>query len=244
MLDKIISDKMLRAKAVIGIHPANGVGDSTELYTDESKKEILASFHHLRQQVEISSNNAKYLSLADYIAPKTSGLTDYIGTFAVTTGIGTDEWVKKYEAEDDDYNAIMIKVLADRLAEAFTELMHKKVRKEIWAYAPDENLELDDLLKSRFQGIRPAFGYPACPDHSEKEVLFKLLGAEEKLGLKLTENFAVWPAATVCGLYFANSESKYFNVSKLTKDQIVDYAQRKNISVELAEKYLNTNLAY
>ncbi len=244
MLDKIIAEKMLVAKAVIGIHPANGTGDSTELYTNENKNKVLATFHHLRQQVEITDGNAKYLSLADYIAPKETGLTDYIGTFACTTGIGTDEWVKKYEQDNDDYNAIMMKVLADRLAEAFTELMHEKVRKEIWGYAADENLKLDDLLKSRFQGIRPAFGYPACPDHSEKETLFEILGAKERLGLKLTENFAVWPAATVCGLYFANKESKYFNVRSLTKEQIEDYASRKNISVELAEKYLNTNLAY
>lgn len=244
MLDKIIADKMLIAKAVIGIHPANGVGDSTEVYTDKSKKELLAKFHHLRQQVEVEGDNVKYLSLADYIAPKETGLTDYIGTFACTTGIGTDEWVKRFEEDNDDYNAIMIKVLADRLAEAFTELMHEKVRKELWAYAPDENLEFDDLLKSRFQGIRPAFGYPACPDHSEKETLFRVLGAEEKLGLKLTENHAVWPAATVCGLYFAHPESKYFNISKLSKDQVVDYAERKNISVEQVERYLGSNLAY
>jgi 5-methyltetrahydrofolate--homocysteine methyltransferase len=244
MLDKIIADKMLVAKAVVGIHPANGVGDSTEVYADDSKNEVMAVFHHLRQQVEITDAKANYLSLADYIAPKETGLTDYIGTFACTTGIGTDEWVKKYEEDHDDYNAIMIKVLADRLAEAFTELMHEKVRKEIWGYASDENYNLDDLLKSRFQGIRPAFGYPACPDHSEKETLFDVLGAREKLGLKLTENFAVWPAATVCGLYFAHHESKYFNVSKLTKEQIEDYAERKGISVELTERYLNTNLAY
>ena len=244
MLDKIIAEKMLTAKALIGIYPANGVGDSTELYLDESKQDVLTTFHHLRQQVEITEGKANYMSLADYIAPKETGLTDYIGTFACTTGIGTDEWVKKYEDEQDDYNAIMIKVLADRLAEAFTELMHEKVRKEIWGYAPDENLNLDDLLKSRFQGIRPAFGYPACPDHSEKETLFDVLGARERMGLMLTENFAVWPAATVCGLYFAHSESKYFNVSKLTKEQIEDYSQRKGIEVELAERYLNTNLAY
>lgn len=244
MLDKIIADKMLIAKAVIGIHPANGVGDSTEVYIDESKKDLLASFHHLRQQVETEGDNATYLSLADYIAPKETGLTDYIGTFACTAGIGTDEWVKKFEEDHDDYNAIMIKVLADRLAEAFTELMHEKVRKELWAYAPDENLEFDDLLKSRFQGIRPAFGYPACPDHSEKETLFNILGAREKLGLKLTENFAVWPAATVSGIYLAHHEAKYFNISKVAKDQVVDYAKRKNISVELAERYLASNLAY
>ncbi len=246
LLDKIINEKMLTAKAIIGIHPAVGVGDSTELYTDESKKTVLAHFHHLRQQVDLddTEENTQYASLADFIAPKETGLTDYIGTFAVTTGIGTDEWVKKFEEDNDDYNAIMMKVLADRLAEAFTELMHQKVRKEIWGYAADENFDLEDLLKSKNQGIRPAFGYPACPDHSEKKVLFDLLDANNKMGLVLTENFAVWPAATVCGLMFAAPESKYFSVGRMTKEQIEDYASRKGISVELVERYLNVNLGY
>ncbi len=243
LLDRIVSDKMLIARAVIGIHPANGVGDSTELYADENHTKLLAKFHHLRQQVQLESEKEQYLSLADYIAPKESKIKDYIGTFAVTAGIGTDEWVKKFESENDDYNAIMIKVLADRLAEAFTELMHLKVRKEIWGYSPDENLDFDELLKARYQGIRPAFGYPACPDHSEKEILFELLGAE-KLGIKLTENFAMWPAASVSGLYFSHPESKYFNLGKINKEQVEDYADRKNISTDTAEKYLNTSLGY
>jgi len=246
LLDEIIAKKMLKAKAIIGIHPAVDVGDSTELYTDESKKTVLAKFHHLRQQVDLEEEDGsgQYLSLADFIAPRETGLTDYIGTFAVTTGIGTDEWVKKFEADNDDYNAIMMKVLADRLAEAFTELMHQKVRKEIWGFAPDETFGLEDLLKSKNQGIRPAFGYPACPDHSEKKVLFDLLDANKKMGLVLTENFAVWPAASVCGLIFASPESKYFSVGRITKEQIEDYANRKGISIELAERYLNTNLGY
>ncbi len=247
LLDQIINNRMLKAKAVIGIHPAIGVGDSTILFTDETRKTVLAKFHHLRQQVDLEeevAENEEYLSLADFIVPEETGLKDYIGTFAVTTGIGTDDWVKKFEEDNDDYNAIMMKVLADRLAEAFTELMHDKVRKEIWGYAPDENYELDDLLKSRYQGIRPAFGYPACPDHSEKQVLFDLLDANKKLGLVLTENFAVWPAASVCGLYFASPDAKYFSVGRITKEQIEDYADRKGITVELAERYLNTNLGY
>jgi len=246
LLDQIIDKKMLKAKAIVGIHPANGVGDSTELYADESKKQVIAHFHHLRQQLDIEEEGESnsYLSLADFIAPKETGLTDYIGTFAVTTGIGTDEWVKKFEQDNDDYNAIMMKVLADRLAEAFTELMHEKVRKEIWGYASDESFELDDLLKSRYQGIRPAFGYPACPDHSEKQTLFNLLEANKKLEMVLTENFAVWPAASVCGLIFASPESKYFGLGRITKEQIEDYSARKGISIELAERYLNTNLGY
>ena len=243
LLDKIITDKMLEARAVIGFFPANGNGDSTDLYSDENRKEILTKFHHLRQQTEIDENSGKYYSLADFIAPKESDLKDYIGAFALTAGIGTDEWVKKFEAENDDYNAIMIKVLADRLAEAFAELMHLKVRKEFWTYSSDENFNLEDLIKDRFQGIRPALGYPACPDHSEKQTLFELLGAE-KLGIKLTENFAMWPAASVSGLYFAHPQSKYFNVGKISKEQIEDYASRKNISVKLAERYLNANLGY
>jgi 5-methyltetrahydrofolate--homocysteine methyltransferase len=243
MLDSIIENGMLKANAVIGIFPANGIGDSTELYFDESRKTILAEFHHLRQQTETESENEQYLSLADFIAPKESGLEDYIGAFAVTAGIGVDEWVKKFEADNDDYNAIMIKLLADRLAEAFAELMHLKVRKEIWGYVPDEQLDWEDLLKSHFQGIRPAIGYPACPEHSEKQTLFKLLDAE-KLGIKLTENFAMWPAASVSGLYFAHPQSKYFNIGKIGKDQLEDYAKRKKITVELAERYLNATLGY
>ncbi|MFN8255384.1 MAG: methionine synthase [Bacteroidales bacterium] len=245
LLDRIINEKMLKAHSVVGIHPAVGDGDSTIVYNNTDDKKVIAVFHHLRQQTDLDNeDNQDYYSLSDFIAPKESGLTDYLGTFAVTAGIGVDEWVKKFEEDNDDYNAIMIKLLADRLAEAFTELMHLKVRKEIWGYAPNENFGLDDLLKSRFQGIRPAFGYPACPDHSEKEVLFNLLDAKEKLGLVLTENFAVWPAATVCGLYFASPFSKYFNIGKINKDQLEDYAKRKDISTDLAEKYLNANLGY
>jgi len=243
LLDKIIKDKMLEARAVAGILPANSIGDSIEVFADDTRTSVLTQFHELRQQVEIDEEAGKYYSLADFIAPAESSLKDYIGAFAVTAGLGVDEWVKKYEADNDDYNAIMIKLLADRLAEALAELMHLKVRKEIWGYSPDENFELEELIKDRFQGIRPALGYPACPDHSEKETLFNLLGAE-KLGIKLTENFAMWPAASVSGLYFAHPQSKYFNVGKISKEQVEDYAQRKNISIELAEKHLNSNLGY
>jgi 5-methyltetrahydrofolate--homocysteine methyltransferase len=243
LLDEIIEKGMLETRAVIGFFAANGVGDSTELYVDENRTKVMTTFHHLRQQVDLDEDAGKHYSLADFIAPKESGLKDYIGAFAVTAGIGVDEWVKKYESDNDDYNAIMIKLLADRLAEAFAELIHLKVRKEFWGYSPDENLELEELIKDRFQGIRPAMGYPACPDHSEKRTLFNLLGAE-KLGIKLTENFAMWPAASVSGLYFAHPQSKYFNVGKVSKDQVEDYAQRKNISIELAERNLGANLAY
>jgi 5-methyltetrahydrofolate--homocysteine methyltransferase len=243
MLDYIIENKILTAKAVVGIFPADGVGDSTHLYTDDSRTSILAKFHHLRQQVEAEGENDQYLSLADYIAPKELGMGDYIGAFAATAGLGVDEQVARYESENDDYNAIMVKILADRLAEAFTELIHLKVRREIWGFAKDEVFNLDELLKSRYQGIRPAFGYPACPDHSEKQTLFRLLGAEE-LGIKLTENFAMWPAASVSGLIFSHPQSKYFSVGKISKEQVDEYAKRKGIGIETAEKYLSTNLGY
>jgi 5-methyltetrahydrofolate--homocysteine methyltransferase len=243
MLDRIIKEKMLIARAAVGIHPASGNGDSTILYTDEWRTQELAVFHHLRQQTEMEDENQHFQSLADFVAPLESGLKDYIGTFAVTAGIGTDEWVKKFEADNDDYSAIMVKVLADRLAEAFAELMHLKVRKEIWGYAQDENFDQEELLKARYRGIRPAFGYPACPEHSEKKVLFEILGVE-KMGMKLTENYAMWPAASVSGLYFAHPRAKYFNLGKISKDQVQDYALRKSIPMEQAERNLHMNLGY
>jgi len=244
MLQKIIDGKMLQANAVIGFYPANSTGESIELYKDENKSEQLAAFHHLRQQSEKDANSSYdyFLSLADYIAPKESNLTDYTGGFAVTTGIGLEKWVKMYEDDHDDYNAIMIKVMADRLAEAFAELMHQKVRKEFWAYAPNEDSSLEDLIKGKYQGIRPAIGYPACPEHSEKQVLFDLMDVENKTGISLTESFAMYPAASVSGFYFANSQSRYFNLGKIDSEQLTDYAKRKGIDIDLAKKYLSVNL--
>ncbi len=244
MLQRIIDEKRLQAKAVIGFYPANSTGESVELYKDENRSELIGTFHHLRQQSEKYLNNKKdyLLSLADFIAPKGGEVIDYQGGFAVTAGIGIEKWVKKYEAENDDYNAIMMKVLADRLAEAFAELMHYRVRTEFWGYASDEKLSMEEIVKEKYRGIRPAIGYPACPEHSEKQVLFELMQVAQKTGISLTESFAMYPAASVSGFYFAHPQAKYFNVGKIGKDQLEDYAKRKGISLELAERYLSTNL--
>lgn len=212
----------------------------TSLPTQNSKPKTL---HFLRQQAEKSAGEP-YYNLADFVAPKSTGKTDYIGAFAVTTGIGCDELVAEFEAQNDDYNSIMAKALADRLAEAFAEKMHELVRKEYWGYAAAENLNNEDLIKEKYQGIRPAPGYPACPDHTEKRTLFDLLDAEKAIGLSLTENFAMHPAAAVSGYYFAHPEARYFGLGKITRDQVADYAKRKNITLEEAEKWLSPNLAY
>jgi len=243
LLDEIIKNKFLTAKAVIGLYPANTVGDDIVLFTDDSRKDVLKTFHMLRQQAE-KTVNEPYFSLADYIAPVDSGVKDYIGAFAVTSGIGLDELVKRFEAEHDDYTSILAKAVADRLAEAFAETMHELVRKEYWGYAKDENLTHEQVVKEEYKGIRPAHGYPACPDHTEKRILFELLDAENKACINLTENFAMYPVSSVSGLYFSNPEAKYFNVGKIAKDQIVEYAKRKNMCVEDVEKWLSPNLAY
>ena len=243
LLDKIIEKQMLEANGVIGFYPANSIGEDVEIYTNESRSKTLATFRFLRNQQQ-KSNNLPNLSLADFIAPKGSGMNDYLGFFAVTAGIGLEKWPEKFEKDHDDYSSIMLKVLADRLAEAFAELIHKRVRKKFWGYSSDEKIELAGLLKEEYKGIRPAPGYPACPEHSEKRVLFDLLEAEEKPGIKLTENFAMYPAASVSGYYFAHPVSQYFNVGKIGKDQVEDYAKRKEESVAQIEKWLNVNLNY
>ncbi len=243
MLDKIIKEKWLEARAVIGFYPANSVGDNIEVYADESRKTIIHRFINLRNQTEKKDNTPNYC-LSDFIAPKESGKIDYLGAFAATAGIGIEKKIKEFEDNHDDYSSIMLKALADRLAEAFTELLHEKVRKEYWGYVPDENLELEDLLLENYQGIRPAHGYPACPDHSEKETLFKLLNAEKNTGITLTESFSMYPAASVSGLMFAHPESKYFFVGKIGKDQVEDYAKRKNTDMFTIEKWLASNLNY
>ncbi|MBF0489842.1 MAG: methionine synthase [Candidatus Omnitrophica bacterium] len=243
MLDDIIAKKMLKANAVIGFFPANSVGDDIELYTDDTRKTILDTFYNLRQQI-IVNDNQPLLSHADYIAPRSSGVKDYIGTFAVTTGIGLDEMVKRYEEDFDDYKSIMAKAIADRLAEAFTELLHEKVRKELWGYAADEKSTMENLILGKYRGIRPAPGYPACPDHTEKATLFKLLNATQNTGITLTESFAMLPTAAVCGMYFAHPQSKYFAIGKINKDQTIDYAHRKNMPLPLVEKWLGPNLGY
>jgi len=242
-LDEIIAKKMVTAKGVFGIWPANSNGDDIELYTDESRETLVGKFCHLRQQQKRGSNLPNYC-LSDFVAPKSSGLADYCGGFAVTVGIGVAEWVEKFKKEGNDYQAILLESLADRLAEAFAERLHERVRKEFWGYAPDENLSAIDLINCKYQGIRPAAGYPACPEHSEKKVLFDLLGATEKAGINLTEHFSMYPTASVCGQYFAHRDAVYFGLERIAKDQVIDFAQRKNVPVEYVEKFLPSNLNY
>ncbi len=243
ILNRIVDEKRLTARGVIGLWPANRRGDDVVVYTDESRTEELATLHHLRQQDE-KSPGKPMMALSDFLLPETADQCDYIGGFAVTTGIGAEEMVREFKDANDDYNAIMVQALADRLAEAFTERLHERVRKELWGYDPDETLESDDLIRERYKGIRPAPGYPACPDHVEKETLFELLQATENAGIELTEHFAMFPAAAVSGWYFAHPESKYFAVGRIGKDQVQDYATRKNMSLTDAERWLAPSLAY
>jgi 5-methyltetrahydrofolate--homocysteine methyltransferase len=242
-LDEIIAKKMITAKGVFGIWPANANGDDIELYTDESRKTLLGTFHHLRQQQKRGVNLPNYC-LSDFVAPKSSGIADYCGGFAVTAGIGVAEWVEKFKKEGNDYQAILLESLADRLAEAFAERLHERVRKEFWRYAPDENLSALDLINCKYQGIRPAAGYPACPEHSEKQILFDLLGATKEADIHLTEHFSMYPTASVCGQYFAHRDAVYFGLERIAKDQVTDFARRKNVSVEYVEKFLPSNLSY
>jgi 5-methyltetrahydrofolate--homocysteine methyltransferase len=243
MLDEMVMKKMILAKGVIGFYPCNAAGDDIEIFSDDKRSETIATFRFLRNQQK-KEDGSPNLCLVDFIAPGDKGPVDYIGCFAVTSGLGLEEWVSYYESQLDDYSAILVKILSDRLAEAFAERLHLLVRKEYWGYAREENLDLTAILKEEYRGIRPAPGYPACPEHSEKSVLFSLLDAEKHTGISLTENFAMYPAASVSGFYFAHPESHYFALGKIGKDQLTDYARRKNISIELAEKLLNTNLNY
>jgi len=243
LLDEIVSKKLLKAKGVIGFWPANTVGDDIVLYKDETRQEELATIHTVRQQAE-KAKDQPYYALSDFIAPAESGVADYWGGFAVTTGIGCDELVAEYEKGYDDYNSIMVKALADRLAEAFAEKMHEEVRKTYWGYASGETLSTEDLIKEQYAGIRPAPGYPACPEHSEKITLFNILDAEKNTSIYLTESLAMHPTAAVSGFYFSHPESRYFGVGKIGKDQVEDYARRKNEPFEIAEKWLGPNLGY
>ncbi len=243
LLDRIEKENLLTANGVLGFFPANAVGDDIELYTNEARESTIATYRNLRNQA-LKENGAPNLCLSDFIAPKETGRIDYLGSFAVTTGLGIERILAEFEKEHDDYNSIMIKALADRLAEAFTELLHVKVRKDYWGYASDENLILNALLLEKYQGIRPAHGYPACPDHSEKETLFHLLEAEKNTGMNLTESFSMIPAASVSGLIFAHPQSKYFFVGKLSKDQVLDYAKRKHMNASVIEKLMVTELNY
>jgi 5-methyltetrahydrofolate--homocysteine methyltransferase len=243
MLSEIIQKKMLIARGVIGLYPCNSNGDDIEVYDPEHPSTKITTIHFLRNQQK-KEEKVPNLCLADFVAPKGKEFKDYMGFFAVTAGLGLEEWVSYYEKNLDDYSAIMIKLLADRLAEAFAERMHQLVRKEYWGYAKEESLSVGEMLKETYQGIRPAPGYPACPDHSEKKIMFDLLDAERQVNIHLTENFAMYPAASVSGYYFAHPGSHYFNLDKVGRDQVNDYAKRKNCSFEQTEKYLNTNLNY
>ena len=244
MLKQIIDEDWLQARGVIGLFPANQVNDDDiELYTDASRGTVLTTLHHLRQQNRKPPGRPNQC-LADFVAPRSSGLNDYLGAFAVTAGLGIEEHLRRFEAEHDDYRAIMLKSLADRLAEAFAELMHERVRKEFWGYAADERLDNDDLIAEAYRGIRPAPGYPACPDHTEKALLWGLIDPLNNAGIQLTESFAMWPAAAVSGWYFSHPEARYFGVGKINRDQVEDYARRKGMSVESAERWLAPALGY
>jgi 5-methyltetrahydrofolate--homocysteine methyltransferase len=243
MIERVVAEKWLKANAVIGFFPANSVGDDVEVYADDTRREVRTTFHFLRQQMNKREGRFNYC-LADFIAPKESGVADYIGGFAVTSGLGIEEHLSAFRRNHDDYNDILLKAIADRFAEAFAERMHERVRKEFWGYAPVEELSNEELIKERYQGIRPAPGYPACPDHSEKRALFDLLEAERNASITLTESYAMLPAAAVSGFYFSHPESRYFGIGKLARDQVEDYARRKGLSVEQTERLLAPNLAY
>jgi 5-methyltetrahydrofolate--homocysteine methyltransferase len=245
LLDRMVREKWLTAHAVVGFFPANSIGDDIEVYADETRKTKRATLHTLRQQIARDpSRDRSHTALADFIAGRDSGIADYIGGFAVTTGHGEDEAIERHIAKTDDYNRIMVKALADRLAEAFAERMHERVRRELWGYAKDETLTPDDLILERYRGIRPAPGYPAQPDHTEKATLWTLMDTQAETGMILTESYAMWPGSSVSGLYFAHPESHYFGVGKVERDQVEDYARRKGWSVEECERWLAPVLNY
>jgi 5-methyltetrahydrofolate--homocysteine methyltransferase len=240
-LDRIEAEGLLKTAGICGLFPAASTGDDIEVYADDSRNEVTKVLHHLRQQTQ-KPRGANYC-LSDFIAPKESGKQDWIGMFAVTGGIGERELADDFKAQGDDYNAIMIQAVADRLAEAFAEYLHKKVRTEIWGYAADENLSNDDLIREKYQGIRPAPGYAACPEHSEKGPIWDLLGVEEQIGMQLTTSYAMTPGASVSGWYFSHPDSRYFAVAKIQEDQLDDYAQRKGWDRVEAERWLGPNLS-
>jgi 5-methyltetrahydrofolate--homocysteine methyltransferase len=239
MLDRMIAEKWITARAVYGFWPAVGHGDDTELTTDDGPVVL----HHLRQQGE-HRDGVPNRSLADFVAPAETGLDDWVGGFAVTAGIGLPDRVAAFRKEHDDYSAILAESLADRLAEAFAERLHERVRTEFWGYAEDERLTDEDLIAERYRGIRPAPGYPACPEHTEKQTLWSLLDVEASTGIQLTESMAMWPGASVSGWYFSHPQSQYFVVGRLGRDQVADYAERKGWTVREAERWLSANLGY
>jgi 5-methyltetrahydrofolate--homocysteine methyltransferase len=243
MIDKIKQNNRLKLKGIFGFYPANSVGDDIVVYTDESRSTPQHTFYTLRQQAEKDTDDP-YMALSDFIAPKESGVKDYLGMFVCSSGFGLDELTAEYKAANDDYSYIMAEALADRLAEAFAELLHEQVRKDHWGYTKDESFTCDDLLKVKYQGIRPAPGYPSQPDHTEKATMWDLMNVKEEIGVELTETFAMLPSASVSGLYFAGACSEYFNVGKVTSDQITEYAQRKKMELKEVERWLGPNLSY
>jgi 5-methyltetrahydrofolate--homocysteine methyltransferase len=243
MLDRIIDERWLRANAVLGLFPANAAGDDIEVYADESREKVRTTLCNLRQQGQ-HRDGVPNRSMGDYVAPRDTGLEDYVGGFAVTAGLGSQDKVKEFKDDLDDYSAILVESLADRLAEAFAERLHERVRREFWGYAEDEDLDNEGLLKERYDGIRPAPGYPACPDHTEKAKLWELLDAEANTGITLTESMAMWPGAAVSGWYFSHPQSQYFVVGRIGKDQVEDYAARKGMTLAEAERWLSPNLGY
>jgi len=243
MLKKILAEEWLTARAVIGFFPANSDGDDIILYTDDSRSEVLEVLHHLRQQAVKAPGRPNYC-LSDFIAPVDSGIADYIGGFAVTAGLGEEEAIRTKIAATDDYSRIIVKALADRFAEAIAERMHERVRKELWGYASAEKLSNEELIAEKYRGIRPAPGYPAQPDHTEKATLWRLMDVERGAGIELTESYAMWPGASVSGIYLAHPDSHYFGVGKIERDQVEDYARRKGFTVEETERWLAPVLNY
>jgi 5-methyltetrahydrofolate--homocysteine methyltransferase len=241
MLKQIVDENWLTGNAVIGLFPANSIGDDIEIYSDENRNQVIHIQHSLRQQTQKVSGQPN-MALADFIAPKDSGIKDYIGGFVVTTGVGMEQYIDRFEKDHDDYNSILLKALADRLAEAFAERMHERVRKEFWGYAKAECLENNELIKEIYQGIRPAPGYPACPDHTEKIGLFSLLQATEITGVSLTDSLAMLPASSVSGWYFAHPDAKYFGLGKISIDQVEDISKRKGKTSEEMERWLSSVL--
>jgi 5-methyltetrahydrofolate--homocysteine methyltransferase len=242
LLDRIVAENLITARGVYGLFPASAMGDDVALYLDSGREREFMRFHFLRQQAN-REGNEPCRSLADFIAPVETGLRDHVGAFAVTSGIGLKELCDGFRADNDDYNAIMAEALADRLAEAFAECLHQRVRVE-WGYGRGENLSPEELIHEKYRGIRPAPGYPACPDHTEKGAIWRLLDVQSNTGMLLTESFAMWPGSSVSGLYFAHPQSRYFSLGKIDRDQVADYAERKSMSVAEVERWLGQNLNY
>ena len=244
MLKQMVAEKWLTANGVIGFWPANAIGDDIRVFADDSRAKTIGTFFTLRQQMAREGSKRNHVALSDFVAPEETGLADYVGGFAVSTGFGEEAIAERFARANDDYSKILSQSLADRLAEAFAERMHERVRREFWAYAPNENLTVKELISEKYRGIRPAAGYPAQPDHTEKGTLFDLLDAQSGTGIKLTESFAMWPPSSVGGLYFSHPDSHYFGVGRIGRDQVADYAERKNWPLEKAERWLASILGY